>query len=160
MKIIFIILAVALSLVASVTFAGGNHAHVHGHEQEVNEALVGEPGDPNKVSRTIVLEMTFKRFKPSRIDVKKGETIKFVLKNISNKEHEIMIGTMKELEAHAKEMRINSHTAHLDPNQVTVSPGETEKLVWKFTRAGTVPFACPRHGHFKSMRGEIIVAAK
>lgn len=160
MKMIFIIIAIVLSLVTSISFAGGKHAHVHGHGHEGNGSVVGVPGDPNNVSRIIVLEMTFKHFKPSNIDVKKGETIKFVLKNVSEKEHEIMIGTMKELEAHAKEMRKNPHIAHVDPNQVTVDAGETKELIWNFTKAGTVPFACPRHGHFKSMRGEINVAAK
>ena len=162
MKIIFILMAVVLSLIAGVTFAGGNHAHKHGHAHGENDssAIVGKPGNPENVSRTIELQMTFKHFKPSRINVKKGETIKFVLKNVSEKKHEIMIGTMEELKEHAKAMRKNPDWVHVDPNQVAVEAGNTRELIWQFTEAGTIPFACPRHGHFRSMRGEIKVTEK
>lgn len=158
-RILIIISAIIFSLTVSVVFSGGSHSHKHGHghDQEGNMSLVGKPGNLSDISRTIVLEMTFNKFKPSKINVKKGKTIKFVLKNVSEKEHEIMIGTMKELEEHAKMMRKDPHLEHVDPNQVTVGPGETKELVWQFTNMGTVPFACPRHGHFKSMRGEISV---
>lgn len=161
MKIIFIIIAIVLSQITGVTFADGNHAHKHSHaHDENNSSVVGKLGNPENVSRTIELQMTFKHFKPSRIHVKKGETIKFVLKNVSEKEHEIMIGTMEELKEHAKTMRKNPDWVHVDSNQVTVEAGKTGELIWQFTEAGTIPFACPRHGHFKAMRGEITVADK
>lgn len=160
MKIIYIIIAIALSLLTSITFAGGNHAHKHVHGGNDSSAIVGKPGNPENVSRTIELQITFKHFKPSKVNVKKGETVKFVLKNVSEKEHEIMIGTIKELKEHAKAMRKNPDWVHVDPNQVTVEAGKTGELIWQFTEAGTIPFACPRHGHFKAMRGEITVAGK
>ena len=162
MKILYIILAIALSLLTSITFAGGNHAHKHGHAHSGSDSstIVGKPGNPENVSRTIELQMTFKHFKPSKLHVKKGETVKFVLKNVSEKKHEIMIGTMEELKEHTKAMRKNPDWVHVDPNQVAVDAGKTRELIWQFTHAGTVPFACPRHGHFKSMRGEITVAEK
>lgn len=162
MKIIFIIMAIVLSLITSLTFAGGNHAHKYGHDHDGNDAslAVGKPGDPGNVSRTIELQMTFNRFEPSKVNVREGETVKFVLKNVSEKEHEIMIGTLEELEEHAKAMRKNPNWVHVDPNQVTVEAGKTRELIWEFTKAGTIPFACPRHGHFKAMRGEITVTEK
>ena len=161
MKIMFIIMGIVLSLIAGITFAGGNHIHKHSHDHGENDSsVVGKPGYLKNVSRTIELQMTFKHFKPSKINVKKGETIKFVLKNVSEKEHEIMIGTMKELKEHAKTMRENPEWVHVDPNQVTVGAGKTGELIWQFTKVGTIPFACPRHGHFKAMRGEITVADK
>ena len=162
MKILYIILAIALSLLTSITFAGGNHVHKHGHTYGGNDSstIVGKLGDPEDVSRTIKLQMTFKHFKPSKVHVKRGETVKFVLKNVSEKKHEIMIGTMEELKEHAKAMRKNPDWVHVDPNQVVVDAGKTGELIWQFTDEGTVPFACPRHGHFKSMRGEITVAEK
>jgi uncharacterized cupredoxin-like copper-binding protein len=161
MKITFIVMAIVLSLITSVAFSGGNHAHKHDHGHGGNNSsVVGKPGDLKNVSRTIKLQMTYKHFKPSRINVKKGETIKFVLKNVSEKEHEIMIGTIEELKEHAKTMRKNPDWVHVDPNQVTVEAGKTGEMIWQFTEAGTIPFACPRHGHFKAMRGEITVADK
>ena len=61
--------------------------------REAHGEGVGSPGDPAKVSRTIEITMVENRFKPSEINVKQGETIKFVLKNAGKKKHEMMIGT-------------------------------------------------------------------
>jgi len=86
MKNIMIVSAIALYLASSTVFADASHGE--------NGSSVGKPGDPNNVSRSIVLQMTFNRFKPSKINVKRGETIRFILKNISKKKHEMMIGTI------------------------------------------------------------------
>ena len=47
---------------------------------------------------------------------------------------------------------------HHDANSVTVEPGQTGDLVWQFTRAGTVDFACLQPGHFEAgMKGTVNV---
>jgi len=152
MKNIMIVSAITLYLASSTVFADASHGE--------NGTSVGKPGDLNNVSRSIVLQMTFNRFKPSKINVKRGETIKFILKNISKKKHEMMIGTMTVLKQHAKLMRKHPDMEHDEPNKITVGSGESRELVWQFTEVGTVDFACPRYGHFKGMRGEIKVATK
>ena len=45
-------------------------------------SMVGEKGDPNKVDRVIEIEMYDNYYYPTQIDVKKGETIKFIVKNL------------------------------------------------------------------------------
>lgn len=132
---------------------------------EISES-VGSPGDPSKVSRTIEITAVENRFKPSEINVKQGETIKFVVKNNGKKKHEMMLGTPDEIDEHGKMMKKNPDMEHHGhPNMVTVNPGETGELVWHFTEAGTVSFACPLPGHFKGMNfpgmtGIITVEAK
>ena len=132
---------------------------------EISES-VGRPGDPGNVSRTIEITAVENRFKPSEINVKQGETIKFVVKNNGKKKHEMMLGTPEEIDKHGKMMKRNPDMEHHDhPNMVTVDPGETGELVWHFTEAGTVSFACPLPGHFKGMNfpgmtGIITVEAK
>ncbi|SCY38126.1 Uncharacterized copper-binding protein, cupredoxin-like subfamily [Nitrosospira sp. Nl5] len=127
---------------------------------------VGSPGDPGKVSRTIEITMVENRFKPSEIKVKQGETIKFMLKNAGKKKHEMMIGTPEEIDKHGKMMKKFPDKEHPDePNMITINPGETGELVWHFTEAGAVNFACPMPGHFKGMnfsgmKGTIDVEAK
>ena len=160
MKNIIILFVIALNLSSVPVFADVNRIHKHGHGYGESGSSVGKPGDPNNVSRTIVLEMTFNRFKPSKVNVKHGETIKFIIKNTSKKRHELMIGTMAKLKEHAKMMRNHPDIEHIEPNQVTVASGKTEELVWQFTKVGIIDFACPRHGHFKGMRGEINVTSK
>ena len=133
--------------------------------QEESEAI-GKPGDPSQVSRTVEITAVDNRFKPAEINVKQGETIKFRVKNEGKKKHEMMIGTAEEIDKHGKMMKRHPDHAHPnEPNMITIDPGEAGELVWHFTEAGKVDFACPLPGHFKGMnfpgmKGTITVGAK
>jgi uncharacterized cupredoxin-like copper-binding protein len=120
---------------------------------------LGKPGDAKKVSRTIEVGMgDDMRFSPSNIKLKRGETIRFVVKNNGALKHEMVLGNMKELKEHAEMMRKNPEMEHADPNAVTVEPGKTGELIWQFTKTGTFDFACLVPGHFEAgMVGKIIV---
>ena len=81
--------------------ADGGHSKNGGHAH-----TAGKPGDPKKVSRAIRLVMSDDmKFTPAKIEVKRGETIKFVVKNVGKIKHEMVIGSMAELKAHAEMMR-------------------------------------------------------
>ena len=123
-------------------------------------ASPGNPGNSAQASRTIEVTMEDNRFKPSEINVKQGETIKFRLKNAGKKKHEMVIGTPEELDKHAKMMKKFPDMEHSEPNMITVDPGKTGELIWQFTEAGTVNFECTLPGHFKEMRGTVLVEAK
>jgi len=133
--------------------AEGGHS-AHGHAQGV-----GKPGDPKGVSRTIQVVMSDDmKFTPARIDVKRGETIRFVVRNAGRVKHEMVIGTMAELKQHAELMRRMPGMEHADENQVTLAPGKAGELVWQFTKAGAVDFACLEPGHFEAgMTGSVRV---
>lgn len=145
---------IATALAASLLTAAWAPAHGGGHA-----AALGKPGDPGKVTRTIEVGMgDDMRFQPANIQVKRGETIKFVVKNNGALKHEMVLGTMKELKEHAALMRKSPGMEHDDPNAVSVEPGQTGTLVWQFTKAGTFDFACLEPGHFEAgMVGKIIV---
>ena len=98
------------------------------------------------------------RYTPARINVKQGETIKFMVKNTGKIKHEIVIGSMAELKEHAELMRKFPDMEHAEPNQLTLDPGKSGALVWQFTKAGTVDFACLQPGHFEAgMVGKVAV---
>jgi uncharacterized cupredoxin-like copper-binding protein len=160
---------VASALVTSFALGGGLPARAdgkhHGHEGRPahgHGAAVGEPGNSADVTRTVEVEMSdAMRFKPDRIAVKRGETIRFVVKNVGNLEHEMVLGTMEELKEHAELMRKSPGMKHAEPNEISVEPGKTGELIWRFTRAGTVHFGCLVPGHFEAgMKGEIAVGAE
>jgi uncharacterized cupredoxin-like copper-binding protein len=134
--------------------AGGGHAEVGGHAQGV-----GKPGDPKEVSRTIQVRMSDDmKFTPAQINVKRGETIRFAVRNAGRVEHEMVIGSMTELKQHAELMRRFPGMKHADPNMVTLDPGESGELIWQFTQAGTFDFACLEPGHFDAgMMGAVSV---
>ncbi len=93
MKNRIIVSVIALYLAScsvwSPTFPDTGHVHDHEHDHEhghgENGSSVGKPGDSIYVSLIIVLQMTFNRFKPSKINVERDETIKFIFKNTSEK---------------------------------------------------------------------------
>ena len=48
---------------------------------------------------------------------------------------------------------------HEEPNMLSVAPGAQGELLWHFTSAMTVDFACLRPGHYEAgMKGKIQVA--
>jgi uncharacterized cupredoxin-like copper-binding protein len=122
------------------------------HAQDVGHADgIGKPGNPNKVSRAIQVVMSDDmRFTPASIGVKRGETIRFVVRNAGSIKHEMVIGTMAELKQHAALMRRFPRMEHSDPNMITLAPGKSGELIWQFTRAGSFDFACLQPGHFEA----------
>ena len=101
------------------------------------------------------------RFVPDKIEVRKGETVKVVLKNEGKMLHEMVIGTKEELEEHAALMLKFPDMEHDEPYMVHVPVGKTGEIIWTFNRAGDFDFACLIAGHYQAgMVGKILVAAK
>lgn len=121
---------------------------------------IGKPGDAEKVSRTVKLTQMDNMFLPGEVKVVEGETIRFVIKNGGNHKHEMLLGPMIELKKAAEMRRKYPDKEHSEAHLVQLEPGEQKELIWQFTRAGTIDFACPLPGHFKKMHGTIIVEKK
>ena len=69
-----------------------------------------------------------------------------------------VMGSLAELKEHAKIMTKFPEMEHDDPNAISVEPGKTGELVWRFTKAGKFDFACLVPGHFEAgMQGKIAV---
>jgi len=138
-------------------FAAGSHVGGHGHGPD---AAIGVAGDKNRVDRTINVSMTDNmRFAPDKIQAKQNETIRFVVKNDGKLKHEFVLGTEKELKEHYAVMMKNPEMEHDDPNQVTLAPGMSGEIIWKFSKTGKVDFACLHPGHYDAgMKGKIAVA--
>lgn len=146
----------SLALAATAATAGGNHADGH------HDSPVGMPGVATKVSRTIQVDMiNGMRFKPADIQVKQGETIRFVLKNTDSVKHEFSLGTKQELLEHYELMKKFPDMEHDEPNKISLAPGKQGEVIWQFTKAGSVDFACLHVGHFDAgMKGQVKVAAR
>jgi uncharacterized cupredoxin-like copper-binding protein len=118
----------------------------------------GRPGDPKSVSRTVTIRMSdTMRFFPDSLNVKRGETIRFVVKNEGKLLHEMVLGSEKSLEEHAALMRKFPEMEHDEPYMVHVEPGRTGNIVWTFDKSGHIGFACLIPGHFEAgMTGKVI----
>ncbi|MCW0234627.1 MAG: cupredoxin family protein [Ferrovibrio sp.] len=152
MASVFLNTALAVAAIAGLPLA----ALAHGPEQH---SPIGEPGTATAVSRTVAITMNDQmRFVPSNIAVKRGETVRFVVKNAGGVPHEFMLGEIKALKEHAEVMRQHPTMEHDEPNAITVQPAGTGELIWRFTTAGRVDFACLVPGHFEQgMKGGIQV---
>lgn len=130
-----------------------------GGSADGHAAALGKPASVGEASRTIEIDMgDDMRFKPERIEIKQGETIRFVVRNQGRLQHEIVLGTLAELQEHAKLMARFPEMEHDDPNAVSVAPGKTGEFAWTFTKGGRFNFACLVPGHFETgMKGRIVV---
>lgn len=156
-----------LGALPALALAAGDHAGGHdmsrmhhgGHGGGEHAATAGRPGDPAKVDRTIAVSMSdTMRFDPEKMIFKAGETVRFVVRNEGKIRHEMVIGTVEELKEHAEMMRKMPAMQHAEPNMISLAPGESGDLVWRFDNAGSFDFACLVPGHLEAgMRGKIEV---
>ena len=143
-------------------------AYAHGDKVDSKKATAvrkeqkewGIAGDAKSVNRTVEVRMSdTMRFTPNRIEVKQGETIRFVHKNVGKIKHEFVIGTKKELDEHAALMQKFPNMEHDEPYMVHVAPGKTGEVIWTFNRAGDFDFACLIPGHYQAgMVGKLTVS--
>jgi uncharacterized cupredoxin-like copper-binding protein len=148
-------LAFAIDVIATIP-ATRVWAHSEGHKHETFSA--GEPGDPKKPARTIDVEMTEMAYTPDKIEVKRGEQIKFVIRNAGKEDHEFLLATTAENLKHAEVMRKHPEMEHDDPNGVRVAPNKSSEILWRFTKRGTFEYSCliPNHREY-GMVGEVTV---
>jgi len=161
--------ALVVCLFSNMTTAGGNHEHKHktdvkkdhhakkeqghgDHQHDGGGSSVGAPADAAMVTRTIKVTTkdTMRYDFSSELNIQAGEVIKFVVTNVGNIAHEFSVGNAEEQKAHLVMMAKMPNMVHEDGNTVTVKPGETKELIWKFTGGGQVVFACNIPGHFQA----------
>jgi uncharacterized cupredoxin-like copper-binding protein len=127
----------------------GSESAEHSHEMAGFSA--GEPGDPKELSRIIKVTMEEHDgemlYVPNRIEIRKGETIKFVIYNNGELDHEFVLASTEENSKHAEAMKMNPEMEHDDPNARRVAPKQTSEIIWKFTKPGQFEFACLIPGH-------------
>lgn len=154
------VMALMTMALSSAAFAGGNHAGGHSHGDE--ETAIGKPGVAAQVNRTITIEMNDSmRYAPADLQVKQGETIRFVVKNVGKVKHELSLGTQQELLEHLEQMKKFPDMEHDEPNKITLAPGKQGEIIWQFTKAGPVNFACLMPGHYEAgMKGVVRVGKK
>lgn len=153
-------LLAATALAGALIGLGSSIAPLRAHEGEHFSA--GEPGDAKKPARVIEVSIQEHGKKmtyiPARIEVRKGEQIKFVITNEGIYNHEFMLATVAENRKHGLLMKKYPDMEHADPNAITVPPYVVAELLWHFTKAGEFEYACLIPGHYEAgMHGTIVV---
>ena len=141
--------------------------------------MIGEKGNANDVDRIIEIKMHDNYFEPNFIEVKKGETIKFIVHNLGEMVHEYNIATKEMHKKHQpemqklvesgillvdkidmskmKEMSKKDHSlSHSHSNSIMVEPNRIGEMIWKFSKDIVLEMACNIPGHYESgMVGKI-----
>ena len=143
--------------------------------------MIGSKGDPNDVSRIIEVKMYDNYYEPNSIQVKQGETVKIIVKNLGELVHEYNIGTKEMHIEHQPEMarlieheillgdridhikmkemsKVDHSLGHKHANSVMLEPKESGEIIWKFSKDIALEMACNIPGHYESgMVGKIII---
>lgn len=151
-------LAMALACGGALAHDGaGRGAHAMAAVKE--QKPWGIAGDAKAATRTVEVAMgDDMRFRPGHIEVRRGQTVRFVIRNKGQLKHELVIGTKKELDEHAALMSKFPNMEHDEPYMAHVAPGNAGEIVWNFNRWGEFGFACLVDGHYQAgMAGTITV---
>lgn len=116
------------------------------------------------ISRSIEVRMDDQmRFTPASLSVQAGETIRFVLHNAGQTEHEMVLGSAQEIAAHAQAMKqaaAGGQAQHTHGTGVEITLGAGQKAEWvvSFPQATVLEMACLIPGHYEAgMRGTVNV---
>jgi uncharacterized cupredoxin-like copper-binding protein len=126
--------------------ASGTHTHSH----DEAKYSVGEPGkgNPDRIISVSMRDTMRFVFEPELGELRQGETIEFHVRNDGQIQHEFSIGNAEDQVRHAIMMQRMPNMKHDDPNTVSLPPGESATLSWKFMGKDAVVFACNIPGHF------------
>ncbi|MDU9390348.1 cupredoxin family protein [Pseudomonas sp. zfem002] len=133
----------------------------------------GQPAAAAKATRTIEVTLGDMYFEPRNIEVKAGETVRFVVINKGQVAHEFNLGDAAMHAEHQKQMLamaqmdhskmghggMDHGMTHADPNMVMVQPGQRGELTWTFRTSAPIEFACNVPGHYQAgMVGKLNIA--
>lgn len=121
---------------------GGGHSD-NGHSGN------GSADDGREPSRTVDVTMRDIYYEPTSVEVKAGETVKFVFRNEGDIVHDAFIGDEAAQATHEKEMRGSEGGHHGDEDDaLTVDPGKTASLTYTFDKPATLVIGCHQAGHY------------
>lgn len=147
MKILVLLSSLVLALGTTPILADAGHTHA----RPAAGVDLGGPGKPAEAKRVIRIEARDRDYNLRQVQVRPGETVRFVIVNKSSIRHEFGIARHADHVEHRKMMEKLPDMVHDDDDVVTLEPGETKEIVWRF---GThkdalkdLEFACNIPGH-------------
>lgn len=118
--------------------------------------LATRDDDNRAAARTVPIEMVDVAFNPEALEVRQGETVRFVFTNTGGVAHDAFIGNAAAQDEHEREMRDaedgdGAHGGHADDDEgdaITVEPGGTGELTHTFDEPGELEIGCHQTGHY------------
>ena len=129
-----------LGLVAAVVLLGGCGGGGGGHSAHSSTA-----------DRVVNVAMRDIAFDPATVDVKAGETVRFVFHNEGQIPHDAFIGDEAAQAEHEKEMQeagSDGMGGHGEGHGVTIDPGDLDSLTHTFKAGDMLVIGCHQAGHY------------
>ncbi|ODM41852.1 plastocyanin/azurin family copper-binding protein [Cereibacter johrii] len=175
MKLLTMTLLAALG--AGTAQADGSHGHAHGatgspegglpamgHMDHAGEAMpLGAPASAAAEARTVTVTMRETDdgrmiFEPGSLSFARGETVRLVIRNEGEQEHEFVMDTPDGIEEHKAMMADRPDMMHQEANALRLASGESGEILWTFGDPGSYAFACLIPGHYEGgMHGPLTV---
>ena len=154
-----LLLTTALTFaIATPAFAAGTHGGGHGHDM----MSIGSPAE-GEIDRTIAITILETEdgamvFEPDQLEFKAGESVRIVVTNSGELDHEFVMDSSEKNLEHKAMMQKFPDMEHDDPQSKRLKAKQNGEIIWKFTKAGEFEFACLIPGHRElGMHGKIIV---
>ena len=156
MKKLLLIGVLVLALVAAACGGDGSSdgskdsSSGGGHDMGSTEgSVMGESAAASEADRTIQVAMLDElAYDPEQLEVSEGEVITFEVVNKGGARHEFVLGDSDYQEMHEDKMADGGQSGMME-NGVSVEPGESASLTWRFTESGEVLFGCHEPGHYE-----------
>ncbi|EKX59899.1 Copper tolerance protein [Rhodobacter sp. AKP1] len=175
MKLLTMTLVAALG--AGAAQADGSHGHAQGamgssegglsamdHMHDATETMpLGAPASAAAEARTVTVTMRETDdgrmiFEPASLSFAAGETVRLVIRNAGEQEHEFVMDTPGEIEEHKAMMAEMPDMRHREANALRLGSGESGEILWTFGDPGRYEFACLIPGHYEGgMHGPLTV---
>ena len=125
----------------------------HAAASDSHGSELGVPGKASDVTATRIIVMRetpegHMEFAPSVLEAQPGETLRIVLRNEGQIDHEFLLATPEEISEHAAMMRDFPDMQHDEPNAIRLQPGASGDIIWKFGNSARLEFACLIPGHY------------
>lgn len=148
--------SVLFSACLSTSLALSAGLHEGGHDKTTS---LGKIGNANNISKTVEINMTDNmRYSLDNLEIKQGETVRFIVKNTGVIRHEFVLGNATEIAEHYEIMKKAPTMKHDDDQSLSLAPNTSGEIIWEFTEAGSVQFACLEIGHYDAgMKGTIVI---
>lgn len=169
--------AIALTSLLSISTSSALASGSHGAHKSVTE----QPKSKSSASNVIAMQMHDNYYSSETVTVKKGETVRFTVKNMGDLVHEFNIGTSAQHATSQAKMammvdhgvleadKINHGMMDMnmgggmtmqynETNSVLLEPGQTKDVIWTSSETGTLEYACNIPGHYDAgMVGQITI---
>ena len=160
---LFLTSLIAVASTLAGTALGMQEAHQHALSiVGAGQTAFGEPGNARDVTRTIELSLRDTMIVvPARLDVIQGQTVRLRIKNSGKMTHEFVLGTRADIAEHWQMMKAMPKMRHVEANAVSVAPGATAEIVWRFSESGKFLYVCLLPLHWEAgMQGVVSVSPR